>query len=509
DPSGGFDGLGIVARGDSLISRVAGPAYSEAEQAARTVWCLATEVIGNSSLGPARAAGSQATTAALSAPQSGAMTVGYANSVALSHDLDSLRDIGIKGFFAKGFQTTPEDTNGMAEWLRNPDALDWLKDYGARFSRGRPEEYAPQLLFYPQAAPGPAHIGLIPNTGTPGVFWMESYYPGQLLDWWPSYSGYTIQKDGEASAETVLVSLQPDPKARDSYRRETHLWCNDAKLIKAFRPDGTPVPFKTSGKNILIIPLDETPTIFQTGGQPLIPQEAATDAMIQLSALMALAKSQKVPSADDATFSLDRAQYAYKQQDYDTAYTFARSALDRLTLNAQPYIWIEGESTPYHTFTEVAGNAAASSGGFLRLSSPNPPGRLGYGVFYLFNVPEERRYNIWVAGTPPGPGTSPIQWRINTEPAQDPADPRPRGPLYLNDRFGWFLLGSVNLKRGDNQRLTIYVVDRAQSPANYIFSIDAILITPQEFHPDGKVRPLPVDNPTIRGAMRDKRLFSR
>ena len=55
----------------------------------------------------------------------------------------------------------------------------------------------------------------------------------------------------------------------------------------------------------------------------------------------------------------------------------------------------------------------------------------------------------------------------------------------------------VDLAQGDGQSLTVYVTDRAQSPPNYIFSIDALLLTADPFTPNGTVRPLPVENPTL------------
>src|SRR5581483_5500725 len=95
------------------------------------------------------------------------------------------------------------------------------------------------------------------------------------------------------------------------------------------------------------------------------------------------------------------------------------------------------------------------------------------------------RYNFWLAGTPPGPSTSPIQWRINQEPAQEVADPTPRGPLYLNDRFGWLLLGTANLKKGERQRLTIYVTDRAASPPTTPFRLTPSLARRATLFPTG------------------------
>jgi hypothetical protein len=297
----------------------------------------------------------------------------------------------------------------------------------------------------------------------------------------------------------VLTSLQGP--------RKTHLYAPDPKQVQAFSPDGEPVPLRVQGKNIIEVTLDETPVIFRTGGQRLVPKEAAEDVMLQLGVLLREAMIQKLPSVDADRAAQERANAAFKQGDFDTAYTFARSSLDGLTYAVAPYIWMEGE-IPYqnaHTFNEIAPHVEASGGAYLRLSTPNPPSRIGYGARYVFDVPQDGRYTIWLAGTVPGPNASPIRWRINTAPEQEVANPIPQGPLYLGERFGWYQLGTVNLQKGPQQSLSLYVTDRAVSPREYIFSVDAILITRNAFAPNGTVRPVPVDAYKIREYQKDKR----
>ena len=180
-------------------------------------------------------------------------------------------------------------------------------------------------------------------------------------------------------------------------------------------------------------------------------------------------------------------------------YYLARQSVDELVYLTSPYIWLEGEA-PFrnaHTLTEVASNVEASNGQYLRLATPNAPGRLGYAARYNFNVTEEGKYDLWMACSLPGPNTSPFRWRINSEPDQEPQETRITGAPYLNERFGWQRLGSVELHKGPNQNFTFYVVDRAAS-GDYSFAVDAILITRKLFTPNGKVRPMPIDFQSLR-----------
>ncbi len=495
----GFDGLGVVVRshGSSLTARTLGPAYSEAEQAERTLWCIATEIVGDTDATQARPRPTTQT-AALAAPDpssSAPSSGGYAAKGDLFVTLDQLRRVGVKGFFAQGFQTAPPETNsGATDWLAAPDSLAWLHEYAARLAgEANAARYAPQTLFFPQANPGPARIGMVP--GANNVLWLNSYAIGDTLDWWPAYSGYTLQRGSDAnSSETVLISLQG--------RRETHLFAPNAKTVTAFTPEGAPVPVKILNKTMVSVTLDTTPTVFRAGGQRLVPQEAAEDAAKQLTALIESALQQKVTTVDNARGPLERAEYALKQKDFETAYTYSRQSLDDLTSQAAPYIWLEGETPRVHTFSELAANPEASGGGYLRLATPNT-NRLGYAARYMFDVPSDGSYAVWLAGTVPGPNTSPIQWRINSEPPQTPADSTMHGPLYLSERFGWMQLGTVALKKGPQQTLTVYVADRAQS-GDFNFAIDALMLTTRAFEPNGPVRPLPIDAESMRALLRDR-----
>ena len=481
---GGFDGLAVMTPADDATAtgRILGPAYSEAEQSSRTMWRIAAQIGASATRISAAQNGGEANGAnAAKAP--------YASRNALFYDLDQIRRVGYKGFFVDGLQSASA-TGAAKDWIAAPDSLDWLREYAVRVAGERAAAtYAPRILYFPQAAPGPARVGFIP--GVPGTLWLNAFVPGDAVDLWPAYRGYTIKDSNNAEKQYVLTSLQG--------ARKTHLSVGNPKTVTAHLPDGTPVPLRW-GKNSLELTLDERPVIFDTNGQKVFPMEAAEDTVAQLGALYQIGSGQKIPAIDQERAALNRAAFALKQFDYETSYNYARAALDELTYLVAPYIWIEGE-LPYrefNTFNEIASNVEASNKQYLRLSTSNPPGRFGYGVRYVFDVPSDGHYEIWLAGTVPGSGTSPIKWRVNTEPEQDPANLAPQGPLYLNERFGWIRLGTVSLRRGPQQSLTIYVTDRAQNPPDYVFSIDALLLTQSSFAPNGPVRPLPVSASTLR-----------
>src|SRR5262249_24075250 len=258
------------------------------EQTEKALWCLATEIADTTFKG-ATGKDSGARTVQVVTPA--ALTevpvpARYTTAAVLNEDLDALRRIGFKGFFASGFQTNPEET-GIIDWMGNPASLDWLHDYGARIEREASAfRYVPRILFYPQNAPGPAHIGPVP--GSPSTFWLNSFELGEALDLWPSYSGYSLRRGNETLI--VLMSL--------GGRRETHLWnpnlwgsnttptrihtpVGDSASIRAYTPEGADVPLKKIGKTGLSVMLDTTPTIFVIPSKSL---ESAPHLVVQEAA---------------------------------------------------------------------------------------------------------------------------------------------------------------------------------------------------------------------------------
>lgn len=465
----GFDGLSIPAHApmETAVQRALAPGYSHVEQSDRALWCVASEVTEAAPTAPPR-----------TGPQLTANVP--ADSAPISSTLDQMRRFGVKGFFAgsllseQGVPATPAE-------------LDGLRSYGARLS-AEPQiaRYMPRILFFPQSTPGPARPGPIPGAT---AIWLSSYTPGQALDWWPAYSGYTT----ESNQQTVLVSLKG--------KRETHIWVPDPKKVSATTADGTPVAMRLIGKSQIVLTLDSSPTVFRTGGQRLILQEAAEDAVEQLTSLYRMAQGRKLSEAEATRLTLDQVVKTFAQRDYENAYSLAIAKVNELTATMQPYIWMEGERPRVSTFDEAVRNPEASGDYYLSLFNHNlPPQKYenhGYGVHFDFDVAKDGFYSFWLAGSLPGPSVSPIVWRIDAPPDMNIAEPNAHGPKYFGDRFGWMLLGQQRLTPGQHT-LMVFVPERAISPSVFSFAIDAVMITEAPFRPNGALRPPPLDAQTVK-----------
>ncbi len=500
---GGMDGLATATRpGEpSRIARNFGPAYSQSEQATRTSWFLTSEIAAS----PQPPAVAQVQTASLTnAPPAAPASSTYANKTAFARDLDDMRRIGSKGFFVSSLQSAAQvaeaaSSTSRADWLQSPDSLTWLGEYANTLRNENGGNQRPRVLYYPQYAPGPAHTGFVP--GAPSVYWLPGAYAGEELDWWPSFQGYSIKRTGDEPASVVLTSLMGTQKA--------HFTVQNTALVRAYNAEGTPQPVKATLKNEVEILLGPAPTLIQFDSDVTpVPREAAFEMTVQLDTMFEIAKLQKVFGAENSRLAVEQTKDYLEKKNYGQSYFYGRSQLDKLAFDAAPYIWLEGESDDLPLFTELATHPEASMGGYRRLSTPNPPlPQYGYKARYAFNTTHDGIYQIWLAGTVPGLTVSPIKWHVNNEADRDIADPMPRGPLYLNDYFGWTLLGTAKLAKGE-QKLVIDVTDPAQATHEYTFAIDALMITDKPFVPNATIRPRPVDEVARQDAIKQKRTLN-
>ena len=491
EPLGGFDGLCAPAQGasSSLMVRTLGPAYSEVTQANRALWFLATEtsVLSAASLPQTKRNAPTATLVKAEAPERNSPG-GFASSASLNQTFSMMLQSGAKGIFVGNLASPPAGKEiESSAWLDTPASLEWLRDFGQKLAQNQPaSRYSPRLLYYPGKVPGPGVTGFIPGTST---LWLNSFYEGEPIDLWPAISGYKLYQDDKQ--RTILTSL--------TGRREVHIHALNAKGVRAYSPDGVEIPIKVTNKVNFSLTLDTVPTIIDSSGLDFTIEEPSKDILEQLDRLYSLAASQKLPELQKIGLVIDSVKRSYLKKDYDSAYSLGSTEVRSLTEILQTYQWIEAENTKLSDFDEKVAHPDASGGVFFNLGNPNDPPpsvrKSGYSVSYNIDVAKDGVYNIWLAGSLPGPSTSDFVWRFDTQTDIKPADASAHGPKYLRDRFGWMLLGTVRITKEKIHRITIAVEERAQNPAIYSFAVDALMLTPAVFHPNGTVRPLPMEQP--------------
>ncbi|MCX6360910.1 MAG: hypothetical protein NT029_13950 [Armatimonadetes bacterium] len=458
--SGGFDGLGIAAygRGSALATAGADSAYGQATEASHTLWVLVSETM-------------EITTS----PKSQA---GYGSQDTMQYDLDWFRSLGARGIFVNAFRAPAGERWSNYSLLDVPAQLDWLKSFADRMNRQAADAAsAPKMLPYPASAAGMVKSGPI---GSKGVWWVPSLAKGQAVDYGAAYAGYTISlPEGDT---LVLWSQRGD--------RETRLAVTDPRKLAATTPDGIPVALKIDMKgHTAKLMITEQPTIIRTGGQDLLPVEAAEDAIRQLRQLVDQAAAQHLP-IQEIRYQLQRAETKVKVRDLTFGLAIAQQAIAAVVDLLQPFTWREAETADSSTFGDSAREEGASGKAFLTLDTDTRPATEGYTVQYRITVPADDSYTLWVAASPQTPNASRFAWTIDTRVSGSSADASAVGSSYLGDRFVWLNLGKAQLARGPHT-ITLRVTDRAAATNRYFLSMDAVLLTRHAFTPRGTAKPSP------------------
>lgn len=160
-------------------------------------------------------------------------------------------------------------------------------------------------------------------------------------------------------------------------------------------------------------------------------------------------------------------------------------------------IFIEAESSPAHTFSEVAAFENIVSGGkILRLFEAADPPAEGYCAKLPFKTDSDGRHHIWIAASVPG-GTSNFWWKLD-EGEWNHYTLDTLKDFYeaygVSGVMGWMRLDSLPITKGDHT-LTIRVNERRISDEHgYIMYLDAVFISTRFAFPRGLVTPADVPN---------------
>lgn len=452
---GGFDGLGVESYGHALdlITASAGPAFSMAEEAARSTWFVVTGTGDNrrrEKPGP-----------------------GYPSESSMLADLDYFREIGAKGVFVNALQDMPDKGDKSSSMVGAPEQLDWLKSFKDKFVTDSRADYLPKVIFYPSDPVVGASITRL----EPDTWWLPSLRGGARVDLGETVGAYTAPgQDGIC------------------------MWSRTGPATLTFSiGDGSPpvLAYPTRGSDRLkitqkkkapasaVLNLDFSPIIV-TGLDPVqaFPSEMAEAAITKLSAAIAKAKSSGNsggPSADTVKNSED----VLKNGRARIAFDMAESLSSELLRDTGTYAWIEAEYPVSNNFDAVGSAIGASQGACLSLNNPSPPIMAPYSAAYWIPVTKEVTHQFWIACTTAESGPSPFSFSIDNGPWQSAALQAGARP-YFGD-FAWYMIGSANLTKG--QHSVQIRVDGPGSGGAYRLDIDCLVFSPSEFKPDGVTKP--------------------
>jgi len=444
----GFDGLGAVAYGlgDTPVVKAAGAVYSLAEESGKSTWFIA---------------------AATQTSSENKNVAGYPSENAMTSALDSLREVGCKGFFVDSLQSLPEQTRGNFSLLNDPKELDWLKAFKDKLKGAAAADYKPTVISYPVTpAIGAGVKRLARNT-----WWLPSLRRGAT-----TYIG-----DGLSA-----YSLAGEDK--------TYLWCSSGTRTITLKtgPMGYPsVEYPERGaiakkkNNLFTVSLTDSPTVLKGMDLQLaFPQETASGEIAKLSAAIIQADKAGI-AVNKARDSLQSAKNVMQKGNPLTAYGMAQQAMAELMVILGADVWVEGELSPAHNFDGPTAIPGASGSLALVLDTADDPPLIPYTASFVFDAPANSSYEIWVAATPPTEGSA-MSFSVE-DAAWTPIAASEKVEPYAPS-LAWYKIGTANLFPG-RHTIKIRAESKRVSDSRYYFAVDALVFSPRGFKPNGVIKP--------------------
>ena len=174
---------------------------------------------------------------------------------------------------------------------------------------------------------------------------------------------------------------------------------------------------------------------------------------------------------------------------------------------AHPLVLVaEGEhpvdSNFYNSVGTVSSDRRFFGGQSLQLSTPIAV-EGGYFSRYEIEIPEEGEYQIFVAGTPPGPAIRGVEWhspyafaidnrepRLLTEEALKKEWPALMQFSYAPGGYYFTKIATEKLSKGRHV-ISFYVRDRRKHDGHFTIYLDAVLFVPKNFEPKTNVGRIP------------------
>jgi hypothetical protein len=429
---GGFDGLGAVAYGtdESLVTRSAGPAYALTEEAGKSTWFMA----------------------AATGPVSGS----YQSETAMSASLDLLREIGCKGFFVDCISDA------------SSAQIDWLKGFKDRIAKARIAEFSPTVLEYPAYGLTGAYVKRVARD----TWWLPSLKVGK-----PTFVGDGLGAYAMMGDDRVFI------------------WSSTGKKTVTLKmgPVGTPsqefperIVYSKNKSASYTLALSDVPVVLRGVDASLVfPVESAQAEVDKLAAMIPEADKLKI-NVQKAREALDRAKTVIAKGQPLIAFGIAQTALQDLMSSRGAALWIEGESSTANNFTATQAVAGSSANLALVLDTADDPPMSPYGAYFAFDAPVNSSYELWIAGTPTSlasPASYSVDdmgWISITPDAGSVQDYAPG--------LAWYKIGSANLTPG-RHTLRIRVDGRRSQDNRYFFALDAFVVSPLNFKPNGLAKP--------------------
>lgn len=359
-------------------------------------------------------------------------------------------DLGARGWFMR--------FDGDAESARRVAAIAAQYSSDAAFT-----QWKPTALLFPYSAMNPARIMDIGG----GKWWLPAPGSGTRLDLGNEFAGYRYSTEGRSFS--AIWSLKGE--------RRMLLHLLDGKFARVEGLNGFDPKPKVVKKGIEVT-IGQTPILISGVTDAPIPDFAYKETLAYLERILTAIEKAGIESSEeklefrDSFNAFDRAPYP--------AYLALRRQLRRLNIVLGATIWLEGEVSREHSFSEPISTPGASGNSVLslrpRLADPRNP----YRANFTFGVRVNGAHEVYLGGKFPRGSWKDVTVRIG-----DQALSIQDGPINLyGSGYGWYRCGKLELGTGA-VKMALEV-----SPTCVLdIDLDAIVLSPGTFVPDGVKTP--------------------
>jgi hypothetical protein len=412
---GGFDGLAV----DNPTVKIAGPVYSLAEESGKSTWFIAVGGVSNQ------------------------------NENSVMSTLDSLREIGCKGFF-----------------IDCQSQIDWCAEFKEKIKPAAIAEFKPTVVSYP----------VVPNTGASvkrlarDTWWLPTLRTGSVSYIGDGLFAYTIVGEDKtylwSSIGQKSVTLKAGPMGYPSVEF----------------PRGASISKKKGG--FFSVTLTDIPTVLRGMNIALVfPVETAQLEIDRLASAILEADKAGL-GVSEVRRNLDRAKNVLKNGQALVAYGIAQQSLLELLVRLGADVWLEGEQSQANNFDGTYPMEGASGNLVLLLDTDEEAPLMTYTAAFTFDAPSNSSYEIWIAGTPPAEG-SPMAYSIEDSPWTPVAAEKMQN---YAPGLAWYKIGTANLGPGKHT-LKLRAEGRRPQDGRYYFAVDAVVFSPRGFSPNGVIKP--------------------
>ena len=367
--------------------------------------------------------------------------------------VDDLAGLGVRGWFARA---------STKEMLQSIAALASQKANDTTLPIVRSS-----AVYFPENAWNPASAQRLPG----GSWWLPCPASGNRIDLGTSFAGYRLV-DGANSFIAIWSTRGPVRVKLRSVK---------PKSLTFNSVDGQdPKPkFVKGGVEVNI---GTTPLLISGTEDIPVPEPSVQETIARFAALKKLAEERRVDMMEerygfgDALAGLD--------VNPGGSYAAMRQWYWRLAGRFAAYTWIEAEYSKNHSFSEPTLKLGTSNSYVLSLKTSLEAYAQEYSADYSFLARSDEELEVWVAAKIPASAKQYLTVNIGGQVLSIQGE----GLSAYGDGFEWYKLGTTRAVQGTNKfRLSV------NAPQGADLAIDAILLHPGAFRPNGVIPPDPID----------------